>query len=199
MTRFKRRAAVGATLSVAVVGIVVGVAVAGGGGADTNPVIDMSSTSGGANGYSLVDAGRPNGAARLSGISNLSLDYAAVLGGCGGGSPRFIVNLQDPNNRNNTAFLTGYVGPPPNFTCSPGDGWTSSGNLADAGSGNRWAVGNSGSYRSYDDPSITAYSDWRVTDVQLVVDSGWAFPNGEDIVVKNVALNNRVTNASAIR
>jgi len=184
--------------SLATFGIVAGVAVADGGGGDSRPVIDMPSGNSGV-GYSLVDVGNPGSGNRLSSINNLSLDYAAVQGGCGGGSPRFSVALRDPDNKANTAFVTGYVGDTPNFTCSPGDGWKSSGNLASASAGNRWAVGNSGSYVSYDDQSIQQYSNWKVTGIQLIVDSGWMFANGEDIVVKNVAVNDNVTNAGAIR
>lgn len=181
--------------AVTVVGLAsTGVALAAGHSAgDTRGVIDMTSTSDGS--YSVLDLGKPGHGDQFSDIKTLSLDYAAIRVGCFGGSPRFTVQLQDPANHDDSTFLTAYVGTPPSFTCAPGDGWTSSGNYADASSGNRWAVGNSGSYVDYADPSIQAYAGWKVTDVDLIVDSGWGSGGTEDIAVNNVTLNDHVATA----
>ena len=132
---------------------------------------------------------------KFSDIKALSLDYAAIRVGCFGGSPRFTVQMQDPADHANTAFLTAYVGDTPNFLCAPGAGWVNSGNLAADGSGNRWAVGNSGSYVDYSDPTIQSYANWKVTDVDLIVDSGWGSGGTQDIAVNNVTLNDHVATA----
>ena len=191
-TRTRQVALAGAITAVALTGAGVAFADGHAGGATTG-VIDMSSSYAGS--YSTLDLGKPGHGDQFSAIKNLSLDYAAVKGGCIGGSPRFVVEMQNPGTHD-TGFLTVYVGTPPNFTCAPGDGFVNSGNLADTSAGNRWAVGNSGSYVNYSDSSIQAFAGWKVNDVFLVVDSGWAFnPGGEDIVVNNVTLNDHVATA----
>lgn len=165
-----------------------GVALAAGHTAgDTRGVIDMSSSG---SSYSVLDLGKPGHGDRFSDISNLSLDYAAISLGCYGGSPRFVVSLQDPTDKNNSSFLTAYVAEPPSFTCATGAGWASSGNYAADGSGNRWTVGNGNTYVDHSDATIHAFDDWKVTDVALIVDSGWA--GDQDIAVNNVTLNDHV-------
>lgn len=187
---------------------IAGIAVADRGSGNTNTVIDMPSTWNTVSGsytYAALDVGKPGLGDRLSSIQNLSLDFAALEGGCAGGAPRFTIDLTDPANNHNTAFLNVYVGTTPSFSCAPNDGWAHSGNLADAAAGSRWAVGNGGTYVPYTDTSILGtYGNWKVSHVTLIVDSAWAFPadgNGistQDIVVDNVRINGHVVTAGAI-
>jgi len=189
-TRKAQAALAAAITTVAMAGT--GVALAAGHTAgDTHGVIDMSSV--GYSSYSVLDLGKPGHGDRFSDIDNLGLDYAAIAGGCLGGSPRFVIEMQDPADHSKTSFVTAYVGDRPQFSCAPGAGWANSGNLTQA-TDQRWAVENSGAYVVYNDSSIQAFADWKVTDVALIVDSGWVFgENGDqDIAVNNVTLNDHV-------
>lgn len=191
-TRKAQAALAAAITTVAMAGT--GVALAAGHTAgDTHGVIDMSSV--GYSSYSVLDLGKPGHGDRFSDIDNLSLDYAAIAGGCLGGSPRFVVEVQDPADHSNVEYLQAYVGDPTSFTCAPGAGWNSSPNYAAAGSGNRWAVPpNNNTYVDYGDSSVQAFANWKVTDVALIVDSGWVFGENDvqDIAVNNVTLNDHV-------
>src|SRR5581483_11769111 len=57
-------------------------------------------------------------------LTTLSTDYKFEAGSCGGGSPRFQINVQTTNGVKNI-FV--YMGPPPNYTGCPLGTWTNTG------------------------------------------------------------------------
>jgi hypothetical protein len=66
----------------------------------------------------------------FSEITNLSADYVAAVGGFGGGSPRFQINIGDGNG-NFVGNVFVYLGTHPQFMDVPTE-WTSSGNLIES-------------------------------------------------------------------
>jgi hypothetical protein len=66
----------------------------------------------------------PNTQPLLSTITLLYTFYNMGTTDCGGGSPRFVIRLNDGMN----SFISGYLGLPPNFTNCP-LGWQNTGNF----------------------------------------------------------------------
>src|SRR2546423_1597092 len=67
-----------------------------------------------------VDFDTPTGMT-VSQLNNLSTDYMFTSGSCGGGAPRFQVNVDGRN-----VFV--YIGPPPHYTGCAAGGWAHNGN-----------------------------------------------------------------------
>src|SRR5438445_13207414 len=67
----------------------------------------------------------------LNQLTNLSTDYMFTQASCGGGSPRFQINVSTASGTKNI-FV--YLGPYPNYTLCGQSIWTSSGNLVTAAS-----------------------------------------------------------------
>lgn len=137
--------------------------------------------------YSGVDFNIPAGLT-VADLNNLSTDYKFTAGGCGGGSPRFQVNVTDGTNTGNI-FI--YLGPPPSYSpCTLGI-WQNSGNLVTPASLVDTSQLPLGTF--YDPYSVaqTKYGAYQVTSIQLVADSGWAVPgNNQVVLADNVTINN---------
>ena len=119
----------------------------------------------------------------LSGITNLATDFKFTAASCGGGSPRFQINVDGKN-----IFV--YLGPYPSYTLCGLD-WASSGNLVTAASivdtqqltgGNPYDTWSS---------ALAKYGTHAVTGVQLVTDSSWFFGATQTVLVDNVMVNAR--------
>lgn len=147
--------------------------------------------------FSRVDF-QPSTSLTFAGITQLSADFNVGATDCGGGSPRFQINLDlngdgvfDPFPTDGNVFV--HFGPSPNFT-SCVFGWQSTGNLIDNIETGRYdssQVGGSG-FGTYTD-AVTAAGDKTVLGIQLVVDSGWfTGPRGQAIQVDNIRVNNSV-------
>ena len=119
-------------------------------------------------------------------LNNLSTDYKFTAGSCGGGAPRFQINVSTTTGTHNI-FV--YLGPPPNYTGCPIDGWLNTGNLLTPTS----LVDASQLGGPFYDPwalAQTTYGALPVTGIQLVTDGGWAVVGGTQIVlVDNVMIN----------
>jgi hypothetical protein len=140
--------------------------------------------------YSGVDFAVAAGM-KLSDINNLATDYNFTVNSCGGGSPRFSINVTTPSGPKNI-FV--YVGPLPNFTTCP-TGWTSSGNLVTPTSSVDTSQLVGGTFYDTFANAQTAYGTYPVTGIQLVVDAGWAFPSGiQTVSVDNVTINDSIYN-----
>jgi hypothetical protein len=116
-------------------------------------------------------------------LLTLSTDYDFTDNSCGGGSPRFQLNILGKN-----AFV--YIGPPPNYIgCAPG--WTNTGNLV-GGLIDTSQLPGGGPYDTWT-AAVTKYGSDAVTGIQLVADGGWFFPAPADgtqtVVVDNVQIN----------
>ena len=135
-------------------------------------------------------------------IDKLSTDYNVTDTDCGGGSPRFSIEL--PNVDGTLCSIPGdscnifvYVGPYPNYTgCAPG--WQSTGNLIESidpiFDTSQLAGGTF--YDTYSN-ALALAGPVKVLGIDLVVDGGWTNPGrGQDILVNNVMVNNFTLNIS---
>lgn len=134
-------------------------------------------------GYGGIDFVIPAGLT-VADLNKLSTDYQFTAGSCGGGAPRFQVNVTTPGGAKNI-FV--YIGPPPNYTGCPQNIWQSSGNLVQPAS----LVDSTQLGGSFYQPwfaTQAAYGSYPVTGIQLVTDAGWMF--GEQTMqADNVMIN----------
>ncbi|HEY6021842.1 MAG TPA: hypothetical protein VIY48_18855 [Candidatus Paceibacterota bacterium] len=110
----------------------------------------------------------------VSALGTLSARYNVVDTDCGGGSPRFQINVASSTNASSTMNIFAYLGPAPNYTGCQQNTWVTSGNLLDG----------TKTLDTSQLPGGTAYDSWAhvqsaygnyvVTGVQLVADGGWA-------------------------
>jgi hypothetical protein len=136
---------------------------------------------------SWIDFAVPAGLT-FSGITSLSTQFNVTDDGCGGGSPRFQINVAGKN-----VFV--YLGPSPSFTgCTPNT-WVSSGNLV--GTSDACRVDTSqlapGTQCTTWAAAVALLGSQTVTGIQLVVDSGWFFATDKEqtVLVRNVTLNGK--------
>lgn len=147
--------------------------------------VQLTSSATGAT-YSGIDFEIPAGTT-LSDIQNLSSDYKFTAGSCGGGSPRFQVNVTDGTNSGNI-FV--YLGLPPAYIGCLMNVWLNTGNLASPASFVDTAqLPLGGPYDLYAAAQVK-YGSYAVTGIQLVVDAGWAVAGGvQTVLTDNVMIN----------
>jgi len=131
-----------------------------------------------------VDFAVPAGVTTLSDLNNLGTEYMISQGDCGGGSPRFQVNVTTPSGPKN---LFVYIGPVPNYTSCP-TGWQTTGNLVTSASLVDATQLGGTFYESYSDV-LAAYGAYPVTGFQLVTDAGWAVGGNQTIFADNTQIN----------
>jgi hypothetical protein len=123
------------------------------------------------------------GVTTFSSLTALSADFNVTDDSCGGGSPRFQLNVNDKN-----VFV--YFGPTPNFTgCA--SGWQSTGNLIGSTDA-RFDLSQlfPGTQSSTYAQALQLIGSQTVTGIQLAVDGGWFFADKEQtILVDNVTIN----------
>lgn len=135
-------------------------------------------------------------------IYKLSTDYNVTDTDCGGGSPRFSIEL--PNVGGTLCSISGdscsifvYVGPYPNYTgCAAG--WQSTGNLIESADPifDTSQLAGGTFYDTYSN-ALALAGGVKVLGIDLVVDGGWTNPGqGQDILVNNVMVNNFTLNTS---
>ena len=135
--------------------------------------------------YGGVDFAVPAGLT-LSGLNNLATDYKFIAGSCGGGAPRFVIEV---TNGTTSGDISVYIGPPPNYTGCPLGIWLNTGNLAaptNLVDTTHLPLG------SFYDPYANAqlkYGNYQVTGIQLVTDASWVF-GVQTVHVDNVQINN---------
>jgi hypothetical protein len=118
-------------------------------------------------------------------IQTLSTDYNFTHNSCGGGSPRFQINVLGKS-----AFV--YIGPPPNYTGCAMNTWVNAGNLATPTSFVDTSQLPGGTFYDTFASADAKYGSDMVTDIQLVADGGWFFTDGQQVVlVDNVVINSR--------
>ena len=178
-----------ATAAVALLATVAPAAAAGGytlfgdatltGGHNSPTGVQLRSTTGG--GFGGIDFDVPAGMT-FAQVQNLATDYMFTAASCGGGSPRFQINVDGVN-----AFV--YIGPPPNYTgCAPNT-WASTGNLATPASFvDTSQLPGGGPYDTFA-AADTRYGSDVVTGIQLVADGSWFFDATQTVVVDNVQIN----------
>lgn len=115
-------------------------------------------------------------------LSNLATDYDFTAASCGGGAPRFQINVDGVN-----AFV--YLGPPPNYTGCPQNLWVSTGNLAMPASFVDTSQLPGGTFYDTFAAADLKYGSDVVTGIQLVTDSSWFFQSTQTVLVDNVMIN----------
>ncbi|HUZ92647.1 MAG TPA: hypothetical protein VNG29_01470 [Candidatus Paceibacterota bacterium] len=126
------------------------------------------------------------GSATLADINHLSTDYLFEAGSCGGGSPRFQVNVDTGSGVKNV-FV--YIGPGPSYTGCPMSAWTNSGELVGTGTVDTSQLPGGTFYDTWAHAE-SAYGAYPVTGIQLVADGGWAMPTtGQIVDIDNTVIN----------
>lgn len=128
-------------------------------------------------------------------LTNLNTDYDITDDDCGGGSPRFQLNVDTDDDGISDGNVHVVIGLSPNFTdCTTG--WQNTGNLIgneDAGRYDFSQFGGS-TFTTYSD-APQSVMDGDVVGVQLVADGGWSeqAANGDDgeqtVLADNVVIN----------
>jgi hypothetical protein len=136
-------------------------------------------------GFGGVNFDTPEGMT-VSDLTNLSTDYNFTEASCGGGAPRFQINVTTPTGARNIHV---YIGPPPNYTLCPPDSWQNTGNLVTPIS----LVDASQLGGAFYHPwaaVVIAYGSYPVTGIQLVTDGSWFFGGAtQTVLVDNVQIN----------
>jgi hypothetical protein len=143
----------------------------------TSDFTDTSTT----NDFGALTFAVPSGTT-LSSLTTLSAEYNITEGSCGGGSPRFQLNIDGKN-----VFV--YLGATPNFTgCAAG--WTSTGNLATNTELRVDLSQYGGSQYSTWAQAVALLGSHTLTGVQFAVDGGWSQTGKKQVVqLKNVTIN----------
>ncbi len=128
--------------------------------------------------YGRVDFDTPSGVT-VSQLRNLSTDYMFTAGSCGGGSPRFQINVGGAN-------IFAYIGPSPGYTGCSMNIWLNSGNVLFPFVDTSQLPG--GNFYDTWAHAQTAYGSMTITGVQLVADAGWKFGT-QTVQVDNVMIN----------
>jgi hypothetical protein len=131
-------------------------------------------------------------------LKTLSTEFNPVAGsaasgattplGCGGGSPRFSITLASGKN----VFV--YLGPSPNFNSCTLNSWQSSGNLIGNNDVGRYDTSQvqAGTQSNTYAGALSLVGSQQVTEIDLVVDAGWAFtPKVQTVLVRNLNVNNQ--------
>lgn len=130
-------------------------------------------------GFGGIDYDIPAGTT-FADLNALSTDFNVTDDNCGGGSPRFQVNVTNGTNSGNI-FV--YLGPPPNYnTCVPNT-WTNSGDLLEGVNPIDTSQLPGGTFYDPYATALTKYGSYDVTGVQLVTDAGWSQGDGEQTVL----------------
>jgi hypothetical protein len=178
-------AAAGAASAAGVTASLFGGAVAESGDVSlTSDLTDVST----ANDFSGIKLTVPAGTT-FAQLATLSTDFNTTVGGCGGGSPRFSIQLASGKN----VFV--YLGPSPNFTGCTLNTWQSTGNLIGNNDVGRYDTSQvqPGTQSSTYAAALALVGSQQVTEIDLVVDSGWFFtPKVQTVLVRNVNVNGQV-------
>lgn len=137
-------------------------------------------------GYGGVDFAVPSGLT-VADLDNLSTDYMFTAGSCGGGAPRFQINVTTPSN--GTKNIQVYIGPPPNYVGCPLNVWSNTSNLvAPANLVDASQILPGGQYTPWATVQ-TLFGSYPITGIQVVTDASWLF-DPQTVVVDNVQINN---------
>jgi hypothetical protein len=121
----------------------------------------------------------------LDSISQLAVDFNVTGGDCGGGSPRFQINI-------GSGSLFVYLGPAPGFTGCVLGTWSSSGDLmtsTDARFDGSQLASLGGFYGMTAAQALAVLGQETVTGIQLVADGGWLAPLTQTVQVDNLVFD----------
>jgi hypothetical protein len=118
----------------------------------------------------------------------LSFDYKFTAGSCGGGTPRFQIQVVSPD-QSTSGTIWVYLGDYPNYTNCQENVWLNSGDLLETGK----YVETSDVVGHYEllpySAAQSTFGSWEITGIQLVVDGGWKFEGGQNVLTDNVMIN----------
>jgi hypothetical protein len=140
-------------------------------------------------GFGGIDYGVEEGVT-FADLQTLSTDYKFETDdSCAGGSPRFQINVEDPET-GDTGNIFVYIGPPPGYTGCPPDVWLNTGDLLEGVNPIDTSQLDAGTFYDPYSAALLKYGDYLVTGIQLVADGGWASTDGEQAVdVDNTLIN----------
>ena len=120
----------------------------------------------------------------------LATDYKFTDGSCGGGGPRFQINVTDGANSGNIQV---YIGPPPNYTLCPMGIYQGTGDLLEGANLLDTSQLPAGAFYDPYSVALTKYGAYQVTGVQLVTDGSWSQLGGVQTVhADNVDINGTI-------
>lgn len=138
-------------------------------------------------GFGGIDFDTPTGMT-VNQLTNLSTDYKFIAGSCGGGSPRFQLNVTNGTVSGNI-FV--YIGTPPNYTGCAQNVWLNTGDLLESALFVDTSQLPGGTFYDTWAGALTKYGSYALTGIQLVADGGWAVAGGtQTVLVDNVMINN---------
>lgn len=151
---------------------------------DTVKLVSDFSDTAATNDFGAVSFTVPAGTT-FGSLTNLAAVYSVTDDDCGGGSPRFQVNVGGKN-----VFV--YLGPSPNFTGCPANTFTNSGNLV--GTSDACRVDTSqftgGKQCSTWAEAVALLGSQAVTGIQFAVDGGWKLADKEQtVLLRSVTIN----------
>lgn len=112
-------------------------------------------------------------------LAALSTDYRFESDdSCGGGSPRFQVNVKSPDAAD-TGNIFVYIGPTPSYTGCPAGVWINTGDLLEGTNPLDTSQLDGGTFYDPYANALVKYGGYTVTGIQLVADGSWAFPDKE--------------------
>jgi hypothetical protein len=121
------------------------------------------------------------GVTTFASLTELATKFNVTDDNCGGGSPRFEIDLGPAANDN--VFV--YLGPSPTFTTCTPNTLVDSGNLITNNDQCRWDTSQliAGTQCTTHTAAVAALGSRTVTGIRLVVDSGWFFADKEQTVL----------------
>ena len=134
--------------------------------------------------YGGVDFATP-AALTVGALNNLSSDYKFTAGSCGGGAPRFQINVAG-----GSIFV--YLGPPPNYTGCAMNTWLYTGDLLTSASLVDTSQLPGGTFYDTWAAAQVKYGAYAITGIQLVTDGGWAVGGTQTVLVDNVMINTAI-------
>lgn len=159
-----------------------------------NPGMAAQAVSDGSPGWGGVDFDDLN-SSLFSSLSTLSTDFNVTDDNCGGGAPRFSINVDENGNDVQDAGdgnIFVYLGSAPNFNTCSQNTWILSGNLV-TDPDLRWDTSQVGGtfYDSYAN-SVLLVGNKKIWGISLVVDAGWAVGGEQTVLFDNVNINGTV-------
>ena len=152
--------------------------------------------------YAGVDVS-PTSPIAWSSLATLSSDFNVTDDSCGGGSPRFVLDVDTTGDNVADGDVSISFGPSPSFTgCTTG--WQSTGNLIGNNDAGRYDFSHLGGspFTTYSN-APAAVQNGKVVGIAVVVDGYWntsasGGDNEQTVLVDNVTVNDHVTTFEAV-
>lgn len=135
-------------------------------------------------GFGAVEFTVPGGTT-FADLDTLATDFFATA--CGGGSPRFQVNVVDQHGDPKNIFV--YLGDQPSYTCTPNT-WLSSGDLLATGMFVDTSQVGGTFYDPYD-TAVATYGSLEVTGIDMATDGSWLF-GSQTVQADNVDIDGTI-------